>query len=45
MNPFWRQEDAMAAAGGSWLEMGCIVFSRYYDFVEWLAPKLTEGPL
>lgn len=39
------QEGTTAAAGGSWLEMGCIVFSQYYDSVEWLARKLTEGPL
>lgn len=38
-------EGTSAAPGGSWLEMGCIVFSQYYDSVEWLARKLTEGPL
>jgi ERCC4-related helicase len=34
-----------AASGGAWLEMGCIIFSQYYDSVEWLARKLTSGPL
>jgi len=38
-------EGTPLASGGSWLEMGCIVFSQYYDSVEWLARKLTEGPL
>jgi ERCC4-related helicase len=38
-------EGTPAASGGGWLEMGCIVFSQYYDSVEWLARKLTTGPL
>ena len=38
-------EGAPAAGGISWLEMGCIVFSQYYDSVAWLADKLSGGPL
>jgi hypothetical protein len=28
-----------------WLELGCIVFSQYFDSVRWLADELTRDPL
>jgi hypothetical protein len=28
--------------GRAWLEKGCIVFSQYFDSVDWLARELTE---
>jgi superfamily II DNA/RNA helicase len=38
-------EGIPLVSDGSWLGMGCIVFSQGYDSVESLARKLTEGPL
>jgi superfamily II DNA or RNA helicase len=26
----------------AWIEMGCIVFSQYYDSIEWLARQISE---
>lgn len=26
----------------SWIEMGCIVFSQYYDSIDWLAYRISE---
>lgn len=38
--------DGNAAAGPeSWLQLGCIVFSQYYDSVEWLARELSTSEL
>ena len=28
-------------AGARWLELGCIVFSQYYDTAHWVAQSLT----
>lgn len=34
--------DGHAAAGPeNWLQLGCIIFSQYYDSVEWLARELS----
>lgn len=35
-----REGDA-AAGPESWLQLGCIIFSQYYDSVEWLARELS----
>jgi len=29
--------------GKTWLEHGCIIFSQYYDTVEWIAKKLAKS--
>lgn len=29
--------------GKTWLEHGCIIFSQYYDTVEWIAKELTKS--
>lgn len=30
-------------AGKTWLEHGCIIFSQYYDTVEWIAGELAKS--
>lgn len=34
--------DAETVQGAPWLELGCIVFSQYYDTAHWLASRLGE---
>lgn len=38
-------EGSPQAGNRPWIEAGCIVFSQYYDSVEWLARKLSGGAL
>jgi superfamily II DNA/RNA helicase len=37
------REGHAAAGPESWLQLGCIIFSQYYDSVEWLARELSTN--
>src|SRR5437899_11312109 len=38
-----RREGHAAAGPESWLQLGCIIFSQYYDSVDWLARELSTN--
>lgn len=33
-----------ADAGGRWLDLGCVLFSQYYDTVKWVGDQLASRP-
>src|SRR5690606_11712333 len=42
---YQRIEDILLAgvdSAGPWLNLGCIIFSQYYDSVYWVAEKLSN---
>jgi superfamily II DNA or RNA helicase len=45
-DPKYREVERLLLEGaegtGPWLELGCIVFSQYFDSVDWLAARLSE---